>query len=150
MRADVQELFDAAVAVQANAYVPYSHFPVGAAVRSATGRVYVGCNVENAAYPQGLCAEASAIAAMVSAGERELAVVLTVCDGDMLSTCCGGCRQKIREFATPATVIHCRRSRRGAAELLDGGAAAGLVRPREPHPPSLSHLDSSFLLRPLF
>ena len=106
MRADVQELFDAAVAVQANAYVPYSQFPVGAAVRSATGRVYVGCNVENAAYPQGWCAEASAIAAMVSAGERELAVVLTVCEGDMLSTCCGGCRQKIREFATPATVIH--------------------------------------------
>jgi cytidine deaminase len=106
MRADVQELFDAAVAVQANAYVPYSRFPVGAAVRSATGRVYVGCNVENAAYPQGLCAEASAIAAMVSAGERELAVVLTVADGDMLSTCCGGCRQKIREFATAATVIH--------------------------------------------
>ena len=106
MRADVQELFDAAVAVQANAHVPYSHFRVGAAVRSATGRVYVGCNVENAADPQGLCAEASAIAAMVSAGERELAVVLTVCDGDMLSTCCGGCRQKIREFATPATVIH--------------------------------------------
>ncbi|HWM19631.1 MAG TPA: cytidine deaminase [Ilumatobacteraceae bacterium] len=106
MRADVQELFDAALAVQANAHVPYSHFRVGAAVRSATGRVYVGCNVENAAYPQGLCAEASAIAAMVSAGDRELAVVLTVCDGDMLSTCCGGCRQKIREFATPATVIH--------------------------------------------
>ena len=106
MRADVQELFDAAVAVQANAYVPYSQFPVGAAVRSATGRVYVGCNVENAAYPQGWCAEASAIAAMVSAGERELAVVLTVCEGDMLSTCCGGCRQKIREFATSATVIH--------------------------------------------
>jgi cytidine deaminase len=106
MQADVQELFDAAVAVQVNAYVPYSHFPVGAAVRSATGRVYVGCNVENAAYPQGLCAEASALAAMVSAGDREVAVVLTVCEGDMLSTCCGGCRQKIREFATPATVIH--------------------------------------------
>ena len=106
MRADVQELFDAAVAVQANAYVPYSRFPVGAAVQSATGRIYAGCNVENAAYPQGWCAEASAIAAMVSAGERELAVVLTVCEGDMLSTCCGGCRQKIREFATAATVIH--------------------------------------------
>jgi cytidine deaminase len=106
MRPDVQELFDAAVAVQANAHVPYSHFRVGAAVRSATGRVYVGCNVENAAYPEGLCAEAGAIAAMVAAGERQLAVVLTVCDGDMLSTCCGGCRQKIREFATPATVIH--------------------------------------------
>ena len=106
MRQDVQELFDAAVAVQANAHVPYSHFRVGAAVRSATGRVYVGCNVENAAYPQGLCAEASAIAAMVAAGERQLAVVLTVADGDLLATCCGGCRQKIREFATAATVIH--------------------------------------------
>jgi cytidine deaminase len=106
MRADVQELFDAAVAVQANAHVPYSHFRVGAAVRSGNGNVYVGCNVENAAYPQGWCAEASAIAAMVAAGERELAVVLTVADGDLLSTCCGGCRQKIREFATPATVIH--------------------------------------------
>jgi cytidine deaminase len=106
MQVDVQELFDAAVAVQANAHVPYSRFRVGAAVRSATGRVYVGCNVENAAYPEGLCAEAGAIAAMVAAGERQLAVVLTVCDGDMLSTCCGGCRQKIREFATPATVIH--------------------------------------------
>jgi cytidine deaminase len=102
----MQELFDAAIAVQANAYVPYSHFAVGAAVRSTTGRMYVGCNVENAAYPQGLCAEASAIAAMVAAGERELAVVLTVCDGDLLSTCCGGCRQKVREFATSATVIH--------------------------------------------
>jgi cytidine deaminase len=75
-------------------------------VRSAAGNVYVGCNVENAAYPQGWCAETSAIAAMVSAGERELAVVLTVADGEMLSTCCGGCRQKIREFATSATVIH--------------------------------------------
>jgi cytidine deaminase len=106
MRADVQELFDAAVAVQANAHVPYSNFRVGAAVRSAAGNVYVGCNVENAAYPQGWCAEASAIAAMVAAGERELAVVLTVADGDLLSTCCGGCRQKIREFATPATVVH--------------------------------------------
>jgi cytidine deaminase len=107
MRADLQELFDAAVAVKAHAHVPYSHFPVGAAVRSSTGRVHVGCNVENAAYPQGLCAEAGAIAAMVAAGDREIAVVLTVCDGDLLSTCCGGCRQKIREFATADTVIHC-------------------------------------------
>ena len=102
----MRELFDAACAVQANAYVPYSRFRVGAAVRSASGRVYSGCNVENAAYPQGWCAEASAIAAMVSAGERELVAVLTVCDGEQLSTCCGGCRQKIREFATPDLRIH--------------------------------------------
>jgi cytidine deaminase len=100
------ELFDAALAVQANAYVPYSRFRVGAAIRSPSGRIYSGCNVENAAYPQGVCAEASAISAMVSAGEREIVAILTVCDGDLLSTCCGGCRQKIREFATPATIIH--------------------------------------------
>ena len=99
------ELFEAARAVQANAHVPYSRFPVGAAIRTPSGHVYVGCNVENAAYPQGVCAEASAISAMVSAGEREIHVIVTVADGDHLSTCCGGCRQKIREFATPATRI---------------------------------------------
>ena len=102
----LQELFDAATAVQIHAHVPYSNFPVGAAVRTASGRVFAGCNVENAAYPEGICAETSAIAAMVAAGERELAVVLTVCDGPALSTCCGGCRQRIREFATRGTTIH--------------------------------------------
>jgi cytidine deaminase len=103
---ETRELFDAARAVQAHAYVPYSRFPVGAAVRSASGRIYAGCNVENAAYPQGWCAEASAIAAMVSAGERRIDAVLTVCEGDLLATCCGGCRQKIREFAAPGVRIH--------------------------------------------
>ena len=101
----VAELFEAARAVQPNAHVPYSRFPVGAAIRTPTGQVYAGCNVENAAYPQGVCAEASAISAMVSAGEREIHVIVTVADGDRLATCCGGCRQKIREFATPATRI---------------------------------------------
>ncbi len=100
------DLFEAARQVQANAHVPYSQFPVGAAVRSASGRIYAGCNVENAAYPQGWCAEASAIAAMVSAGEREIVAVLTVCEGEQLSTCCGGCRQKIREFAAPGLRVH--------------------------------------------
>jgi cytidine deaminase len=101
-----QELFDAAMAAKAVAYAPYSNFPVGAAVRAASGAVYAGCNVENAAYPQGWCAEASAIAAMVSAGEREIVEVLTVCDGELLGTCCGGCRQKLREFAPVTTLIH--------------------------------------------
>jgi cytidine deaminase len=101
----LHELFEAARAVQSNAHVPYSRFPVGAAIRTPSGGVYVGCNVENAAYPQGVCAEASAISAMVSAGEREIHVIVTVADGDQLSTCCGGCRQKIREFATPSTRI---------------------------------------------
>jgi cytidine deaminase len=104
--AALSELFAAAVAVQANAHVPYSKYPVGAAVRAASGRVFVGCNVENAAYPQGICAEASAIAAMVSAGEREIVEILTVADGKELATSCGGCRQKIREFAGPGTLIH--------------------------------------------
>jgi cytidine deaminase len=106
MTPDVQELFDAALAVQANAHAPYSGFRVGAAIRGGSGRVYAACNVENAAYPQGSCAEAGAISALVSAGERRIVAVLTVCDGDVLSTCCGGCRQRIREFAAGDTPIH--------------------------------------------
>ena len=94
-----QELFEAARAAQQQAYAPYSKYHVGAAVRGRSGRVYAGCNIENAAYPQGWCAEASAIAHMITAGEREIVEVLTVCDGDLIGTCCGGCRQKIREFA---------------------------------------------------
>jgi cytidine deaminase len=100
------ELLAAAIAVQAHAYAPYSNFLVGAALRTRSGAVFSGCNVENAAYPQGTCAEAGAIAAMCAAGERQIEVIVTVCDGDMLSTPCGGCRQKIREFASPDTVIH--------------------------------------------
>ncbi len=99
-------MFDAALAVQANAYAPYSNYRVGAAVLTSSGKIFAGCNVENAAYPQGACAETGAIAAMCSAGEREIVAVLTVCDGDPLGTCCGGCRQRIREFAQPETPIY--------------------------------------------
>lgn len=99
MTPDQREMFDAAMAAMANAHAPYSNYPVGAAVRAASGLVYAGCNVENAAYPQGWCAETSAIAAMVSAGERTITAVLTVATGELVGTCCGGCRQKIREFA---------------------------------------------------
>jgi cytidine deaminase len=106
MDADVRELYDAALAVQANAHAPYSRFRVGAALRSASGQVFVGCNVENAAYPQGSCAEAGAISAMVAAGQRQIVAVLTVCDGTALSTCCGACRQRIREFAAGDTAIY--------------------------------------------
>jgi cytidine deaminase len=100
------DLLAAARAVQANAHVPYSHFPVGAAVRAGSGRIYAGCNVENASYPEGICAEAAAIGAMVAAGEREIVEVLTIADGERLTTCCGGCRQRIREFARPGTPVH--------------------------------------------
>jgi cytidine deaminase len=100
------ELHAAAIAAQANAYVPYSNFRVGAAIRTRSGRVFVGCNVENAAYPEGVCAEASAVSAMVTAGEQSIDAIVTVCDGELLSTPCGGCRQKIREFSDDETVIH--------------------------------------------
>lgn len=106
MDPEVEELFVAAKAVQAKAYAPYSNFPVGAALRTATGRVFSGCNVENAAYPQGSCAEAGAIAAMVAAGEHEIVAVVTVCDGEAISTCCGGCRQRLREFAAGNVPIY--------------------------------------------
>ena len=102
----VDELFALARDVQQRAHVPYSHFPVGAALLTPSGRVFVGANVENAAYPEGMCAEASAIAAMASAGERAIVAIVTVCEGDTLATPCGGCRQKIREFAAPDTRIH--------------------------------------------
>lgn len=106
MHVDVDEMFAAAKAVQAKAYAPYSHFRVGAAVCTADGRIFSGCNVENAAYPQGTCAEAGAISAMIAAGEHEIVAVLTVCDGDAIGTCCGGCRQRIREFASAEAVIY--------------------------------------------
>lgn len=102
----VDELLAAARAAQANSYSPYSRFPVGAAIRSGSGRVYAGANYENAAYPQGVCAEGTAIGAMITAGERVIVEVLTVADGDHLTTCCGGCRQKLREFANPDVLVH--------------------------------------------
>jgi cytidine deaminase len=104
--AALQELFAAAKAAQANAYAPYSRFKVGAALRSESGAVHSGCNVENAAYPQGACAEASAISAMALAGDRRIAEILVIGDGEALCTPCGGCRQRIREFAAPTTPIH--------------------------------------------
>ncbi|MCB4455397.1 cytidine deaminase [Leisingera sp. McT4-56] len=90
----------AAAAVRENAHAPYSNFKVGAAVRSASGQIYVGCNVENVAYPEGTCAEAGAIASMVAAGEKNLAEVYVIADCPTPITPCGGCRQKIKEFAS--------------------------------------------------
>lgn len=89
-----------------NAYAPYSGFKVGAALRSGSGATYAGGNVENAAYPVGNCAEASAIAAMVAAGERRIVEVAVVAAGERLCTPCGGCRQRLAEFAGPDLPIH--------------------------------------------
>ncbi len=91
-------LREAALAVRDNAHAPYSGFQVGAAIRAASGTVYVGCNVENIAYPEGTCAEAGAIAAMVAAGETQLIEAYVVAGAAMPVTPCGGCRQKLAEF----------------------------------------------------
>ncbi|UWP89801.1 cytidine deaminase [Aliiroseovarius crassostreae] len=92
-------LLKAATKVRENAYAPYSNFKVGAALRTTSGNIYAGCNVENVAYPEGTCAEAGAIAAMCAAGEREIAEVLVIADAPLPVTPCGGCRQKLAEFA---------------------------------------------------
>ncbi|TRW98458.1 cytidine deaminase [Paracoccus sp. M683] len=91
-------LLDAARDVREAAYAPYSKFKVGAAVRGASGAVYRGCNVENVAYPEGTCAEAGAIAAMVAAGETRLVEVAVIADSPAPVPPCGGCRQKLAEF----------------------------------------------------
>ena len=99
-------LIDAARRVREAAYAPYSGFKVGAAVRGASGAIYAGCNVENVAYPEGTCAEAGAIALMVASGETELVEVAVIADSPSPVPPCGGCRQKIAEFATAKTPIY--------------------------------------------
>jgi cytidine deaminase len=116
-------LVDAARAARSQAYAPYSKFAVGAAVLDETGRIHAGCNVENAAYPQGICAEASALVHMVLAGGRRVRAVAVVGDAPAPVTPCGGCRQKIREFAAdevPVLIadLHSVRARYTLGELL--------------------------------
>ncbi len=94
-------LLDLATEVRPRAYAPYSRFKVGAAIRTPSGATYVGVNVENVAYPEGTCAEAGAIAAMVAGGETEIAEILVIADSPSPVPPCGGCRQKIAEFARP-------------------------------------------------
>jgi len=97
----VTDLRQAALDIRARAYAPYSGFQVGAAVVDKNGQVHLGCNVENVAYPEGTCAEAGAIAAMVAAGQQKIAAVYVVADSPAPVPPCGGCRQKIAEFADP-------------------------------------------------
>ena len=101
-----EELLQAAAAVMANAHVPYSRFPVGAALRTPDGTIHAAANVENAAYPQGQCAEASAIGAMVAAGATEIAAVAVTAERLDICPPCGGCRQRLAEFARPGTPVH--------------------------------------------
>lgn len=101
-----QRLFAAAGAAMERAYAPYSKYQVGAAILAANGKIYSGCNVENAAFPNGNCAETGAIAAMVLDGAQQIREIVVIGRGDLLCTPCGGCRQRIREFAGPETKIH--------------------------------------------
>ena len=98
-------LFEAAEAVRAKAYAPYSKFQVGAAILADDGNIYSGCNVENAAYPVGNCAEPSAIAAMLAGGGKRIRRIYVTGPGSNPVTPCGGCRQRIREFADPDVEI---------------------------------------------
>ena len=102
----MDDLIAAARLARLKAYAPYSKFLVGAAVRDENGKIHGGCNIENAAYPQGWCAETSAIAAMIMSGGHSIAEMAVIGSGDLLCTPCGGCRQKIREFATGDVKIH--------------------------------------------
>ena len=102
---DMISLLQAASDVRLRAHAPYSRFKVGAAIRSPSGRIHAGCNVENAAYPQGTCAEAGAISAMIAAGDTEIAEILVIADCPVPVPPCGGCRQKIAEFAGPEVMV---------------------------------------------
>lgn len=98
-------LIETARAVRENAHAPYSKFKVGAAVQAASGTVYAGCNVENVAYPEGTCAEAGAIAAMIAGGDTKIVAVAVIADSPQPVSPCGGCRQKIAEFADGDVVV---------------------------------------------
>lgn len=107
MEAIDQKLLKAAEEVRVNAHAPYSGFFVGAAILADDDEIYAGCNVENAAYPQGNCAEASAISAMLAGGGRRIKRIMTIGPGSEPVTPCGGCRQRIREFADGDVTIVC-------------------------------------------
>ncbi len=101
-----EKLFNAAKMVRDNAHVPYSNFKVGAAFLTDDNSIVSGCNVENAAYPQSQCAEASAIGNLVSQGFSKIKEVVVIGSGSLLCSPCGGCRQRLREFASLETQIH--------------------------------------------
>jgi cytidine deaminase len=104
---DEQQLIDAAKEVRANAHAPYSGYLVGAALIDDTGTLHTGCNVENASFPEGTCAEANAIGSMVAAGGKRIVAIAAVGGKDDIEACtpCGGCRQSIREFSDENTRV---------------------------------------------
>ncbi|SEL22254.1 cytidine deaminase [Roseateles sp. YR242] len=101
----VQQLLKAAMDARQHSHAPYSNYLVGAAVLDEHGRIHAGCNIENAAYPQGWCAETTALSHMIMAGGRTARAVMVTGAGSEIITPCGGCRQKLREFAQPTDLI---------------------------------------------
>lgn len=99
-------LFNAAKDAMDKCHAPYSNFPVGAAIRSSNGEIFAGCNIENASYPEGWCAETTAISHMIMGGENMISEILVVAAKKKKATPCGGCRQRISEFGSPETLIH--------------------------------------------
>ncbi len=129
----LDDLFDAARAAREKAYAPYSKFLVGASVRGKSGRIYAGCNVENAAYPVGTCAEADAISAMILGGDTVLTEALVLADSPEPVTPCGACRQRLAEFAGGDTPVHAAgldgvRKTFTLGELLPHGFGPGMLR----------------------
>ncbi|GAA6183746.1 cytidine deaminase [Aliiglaciecola sp. NS0011-25] len=102
---NTKKLIQAAKQAQQNSYSPYSNFKVGSAILADNGKVYAGCNIENAAYPLGQCAEAGAIAAMILDGGKKIVKILVASPNEKICPPCGGCRQKIKEFADQDTEI---------------------------------------------
>lgn len=117
---EAQALYDAARAAMEMAYAPYSKFPVGAAVRCEKGQIFAGCNIENVSFPEGWCAETTAIAHMVAAGRRKIVAIAVLAERQSLITPCGGCRQRIAEFGTAETRIYLCDSK-GVRETLKLG-----------------------------
>ena len=126
-------LLDAARQVRENAYAPYSKFKVGAALRTRAGTIFQGVNVENVAYPEGTCAEAGAIAAMIAAGETEIAEVAVIADSPSPVPPCGGCRQKIAEFAAQDVKVTLGTTDGGLLETTVGALLPGRF--------DMSHMD---------
>ena len=127
------DMKQAALDVRERAYAPYSRFKVGAAILSVEGHLHVGCNVENVAYPEGTCAEAGAIAAMCAAGDRRIARIHVVADSPDPVPCCGGCRQKIAEFADQDVQV--------TMATLDGKERTVTVAQLLPGVFSMAHMD---------
>lgn len=100
------DLFQAALAARAKAHAPYSKFAVGAALRGGNGKIYAGCNIENASYPEGWCAETSAIAHMIMDGEQSIVEACVIGSHNAFCTPCGGCRQRLKEFASADVKVH--------------------------------------------